>query len=69
MATKVKLDMDVVMAAAEEDERLELSYGTGFCIACGAEAYGVEPDARKYECDECGENKVYGAMELLLMVG
>jgi hypothetical protein len=63
MAAKVKLDMDVVMAAAEEDD------GTGFCIACGAEAYGVEPDARKYECDECGENKVYGAMELLLMVG
>ena len=41
----------------------------GFCIACGAEAYGVEPDARKYECEECGKPKVYGAEELLMMVG
>ena len=38
----------------------------GFCIRCGAEAEGVEPDARKYECDCCGEPGVYGAEELLL---
>ena len=37
----------------------------GFCIACGAEAEGVEPDARGYECAVCGEHKVYGAEELL----
>jgi hypothetical protein len=40
----------------------------GFCIACGDEAYGCEPDARRYECDSCGERKVYGAEELLLMM-
>lgn len=39
----------------------------GFCIGCGAEAYGVEPDARRYECEECGERLVYGAEELLIM--
>ena len=39
----------------------------GFCIACGAEAYGVEPDARGYECEDCGARKVYGAEELALM--
>jgi predicted RNA-binding Zn-ribbon protein involved in translation (DUF1610 family) len=56
-----KLDMDAVIAAAQcEEEYL------GFCIACGAEAYDVEPDARQYECDECGKHKVYGAQEILL---
>jgi hypothetical protein len=39
----------------------------GRCLACGAEAYGVEPDARRYECEVCGEPKVYGLQELLLM--
>ena len=42
------------------------SYG-GFCTACGAEAYGVEPDAHEYECEECGAMAVYGAGELVLM--
>lgn len=40
----------------------------GFCIACGADADGCEPDARNYRCESCGERKVYGAQELLLMV-
>jgi len=39
----------------------------GFCLACGAEAEGVEPDARKYHCEGCGLNHVYGAEELALM--
>jgi hypothetical protein len=37
----------------------------GFCICCGAEAEGIEPDARKYECESCGEPGVYGAEEML----
>ena len=40
----------------------------GFCIKCGGEAEGVEPDARRYECEVCGEDGVYGADELLLMM-
>lgn len=39
----------------------------GICIACGADHDECEPDARKYECYECGERQVYGAEELLLM--
>lgn len=40
----------------------------GLCIRCGETAVGcVEPDARKYECECCGENGVYGAQELLMM--
>ena len=38
----------------------------GFCVRCGAEADGVEPDARKYEGESCGEPGGYGAEELLL---
>ena len=40
----------------------------GFCIACGAEAAGVEPDARRYVCECCGEAAVYGAEELLMEI-
>jgi hypothetical protein len=40
----------------------------GFCIRCGAEAEGVEPDARKYECEICGEPGIYGAEGLLLAI-
>ncbi len=40
----------------------------GFCIKCGEEADGCEPDARGYECEHCGEATVYGAQELLFEV-
>lgn len=40
----------------------------GFCLACGEEATGCEPDARGYECEFCGELQVIGAAELLLMI-
>ena len=39
----------------------------GRCDACGAEAYGVEPDARGYVCEDCGAAAVYGLEELLMM--
>ena len=58
---KPKVTIKQVIAAIEADDNL------GFCTACGAEAYCVEPDAREYECESCGEHKVYGAEELLLM--
>ena len=38
----------------------------GFCVVCGADAEGVEPDARKYKCESCGERGVYGAEELVI---
>jgi len=40
----------------------------GFCLACGEEQGGCEPDARYYECEGCGERQVFGAEEVLLMV-
>ncbi len=51
-----------IIDAAQNDDN------TGFCVACGADAYSVEPDARKYECEECGERAVYGAEELILSI-
>jgi hypothetical protein len=40
----------------------------GFCLACGAEAEGVEPDAEQYTCEICGEPAVYGAAEILIAI-
>lgn len=55
------IDPDRLMEMVENDE------DSGFCTACGEEAEGIEPDAREYECESCGEHKVFGAEELLLM--
>ena len=52
----------------EELESADSDY-IGFCVNCGAEREGCEPDARRYECEECGENRVYGASELFIMGG
>ena len=40
----------------------------GFCVACGAEAEGCEPDAQAYPCEGCGRRAVYGAEELLFRI-
>jgi hypothetical protein len=40
----------------------------GFCLACGAEAEGCEPDARQYQCESCGASAVYGAEEILIAI-
>ena len=50
-----------IVEACEQDNNL------GFCVACGEDAYGVEPDARRYPCEACGAKAVYGAQQLLIM--
>jgi hypothetical protein len=40
---------------------------TGWCLKCGQEVPHVEPDARQYMHERCGEPKVYGLQELLVM--
>lgn len=57
---------NIITLTEDEYRDLNEEYG-GFCLACGEEAYGVEPDARRYECECCGANRVYGLEELLLM--
>ena len=40
----------------------------GYCAKCKKfTADGVEPDARKYKCPVCGEMRVYGAEEAMMM--
>jgi hypothetical protein len=54
-----------VQAACQAyDETID---NTGFCVKCGADAEGCEPDARGYRCEACGEMAVYGAQEVALM--
>lgn len=38
----------------------------GFCLSCGAEEEGVEPDAENYKCHTCGAMDVYGAEQVLI---
>ncbi len=52
---------------ALEDIEAAIEEQNGFCIVCGFEQGGCEPDARKYECEDCGAHSVYGAEELLIM--
>jgi len=40
----------------------------GFCLACGADHDGCEPDAEGYECYECGKHEVMGAEQVLLTI-
>lgn len=61
---KELITQDQLIEAAEES-----TFGMGnpgFCIACGNQQEGCEPDARNYACEACDEKAVFGAMELLL---
>lgn len=70
VAYKTKTGTIQYRPVMEPEEIEELTFDDeyrGFCLACGEEAYGVEPDARKYECESCGACKVYGYAELAVM--
>jgi len=54
------LDANEVLEAIQRDDC------TGFCVSCGNEQNGCEPDARNYECEACGEMKVFGAEQCLI---
>ena len=56
------IDPEEVLRHVAEDS------DSGFCIKCGAENGPVEPDARKYQCESCGEFAVYGAEELMFHI-
>ena len=56
------LTLEYIMEIAGEGEY------AGFCMKCGEQADGVEPDACGYECESCGSPSVYGAEELLIML-
>lgn len=40
----------------------------GFCLACGDDTSdGVEPDAKRYTCPHCGEDRLYGRESIVMM--
>jgi hypothetical protein len=56
-----------VKVIVSEDEFREMGNNfEGVCLYCGEVASGVEPDARKYHCDACDKNGVFGLEEALL---
>lgn len=56
------ITVDRVIEAVSQDDNL------GFCLACGDDAYGVEPDAEGYTCESCGKPSVMGAEQVLLFL-
>jgi hypothetical protein len=56
-----------IFTMTEEEFREADNAFEGRCLACGEDAYGCEPDARKYKCEACEEHEVYGMAELLFM--
>jgi DNA-directed RNA polymerase subunit RPC12/RpoP len=64
IATKTvhpSITLDRILAAVQADQYL------GFCVNCGTDVSNVEPDARGYKCEACGDMAVYGAEELLFI--
>lgn len=61
------LTIDMILDACER--RMSTLDNPGFCLSCGNEQDGCEPDARKYTCEACGKRAVYGSDELLLYFG
>lgn len=60
------LTLSVIEAAVRR--RMSSLDNPGFCIECGHEHDGIEPDAREYPCEVCEADAVYGADELLMEV-
>ena len=57
----VTINLEQVMEAITDRDY------AGFCLACGQEAFGCEPDARNYTCEFCEADQVFGAEEILIM--
>lgn len=52
-----------------EEYEAQMDEYNGYCTNCeDVTRFGdCEPDARRYECPECGQNTVYGLQECLIM--
>lgn len=58
-------DEVIVDATARQMRDLE---DPGFCVMCGNEQGGCEPDARRITCEACGARQVFGAQELFMHI-
>jgi hypothetical protein len=51
------------------EELEETTFGDstdGICLSCGERQSGCEPDARRYKCESCGENNVFGIPDAVM---
>ena len=55
-----------VISQARVMRAIESGESVGFCLACGSDQGGCEPDASGYTCESCGKPEVYGAEEVLM---
>lgn len=58
------ITLDRVLEAVERS--MSSLDNPGFCLSCGEEQEGCEPDMQHGLCESCGARKVVGAEELLL---
>lgn len=66
MATK-KSNPKNTLKLTELEFTLHNDDNDGYCLYCNEFTYGgVEPDARNYLCEGCGEKKVFGIEELMI---
>jgi hypothetical protein len=56
-----------IIKMTEEQFNAGREANAGFCTGCGAERGECEPDADGYPCEECGDDKVQGIENLLVM--
>jgi len=60
------LTEDAIMDACAR--RLTSLDNPGFCLICGFEQDGCEPDAQNYECEACGAEEVFGCEEIFMEI-
>lgn len=65
--TKKEIFEKAVIISQDEGD-IGMDEYPGICHACGEVRSGVEPDAREYECEECGAHAVYGIEETIIML-
>lgn len=58
---------DEVVLGAQKRRETTLD-NPGFCLVCGIEAEGCEPDAHNYEYESCGAKQVFGVEELVMEI-
>ncbi len=64
--SKMHKSITPARVAEAVERRMTTLDNPGFCLVCGHENGGCEPDARDYECEACGEMAVMGADDLLM---
>jgi len=50
----------------QEDYQFTDSVVDSFCLSCGEYCGGVEPDARDYYCEHCGDDNVSSLVEIFI---